>query len=374
LLSERGQQGLQGLVKLLPEIATPVQRLPFNKQCGGDRKFCWAEFDFADVKAIRNVTGGTVNDVVLTVVTRAVARYAELHGESVDGRFVRMVCPVSIRKDEQGEALGNQISFLPVTLPMDAEDPLQHLQAIALRTAIMKSARAAELLAIAASWLGAAPPPAQALFWWGIPLVPLPAPLLNLICTNVPGSPTPLYSVGKRMLASYPHVPTGYELGVGIAVQSYNGRMCFGLTADAMATPDVRRLRDFIGTSWAELCRAAGVRPEPQRSAAPKTKPKPKARARKAPRVAVPKPAAVAPSAVAPSPLSAAEPEPQRSAAPKTEPKPKPRAPRAPRVAVLKPAAVAPSAVAPSPLPAAEPEPAKEVAPAAQEEAILEFA
>ena len=131
----------------------------------------------------------------------------------------------------------------------------------------MKSVRAAELLGIAASWLGAAPPPAQALFWWGIPLVPLPAPLLNLICTNVPGSPTPLYSVGKRMLASYPHVPTGYELGVGIAVQSYDGKMCFGLTADADRGRGRRRLRDFIRTSWEELCRAAGIRPGPHRDA-----------------------------------------------------------------------------------------------------------
>ena len=65
------------------------------------------------------------------------------------------------------------------------------------------------------------------------------------------------------MLASYPHVPTGYELGVGIAVQSYNGRMCFGLTADAVVVSDVGRLRDFIGASWLELCRAAGVRREP---------------------------------------------------------------------------------------------------------------
>jgi hypothetical protein len=85
------------------------------------------------------------------------------------------------------------------------------------------------------------------------------SPLLNLICTNVPGSPAPLYSVGRRMLASYPHVPTGYELGVGIAVQSYNGKMCFGLTADASVVADVGRLRDLIGVSWGALRRAAAV-------------------------------------------------------------------------------------------------------------------
>jgi len=152
-------------VALLPEIASPVRRLPFNRPCGSERKFCWAEFDFADVKAIRNSTGGTFNGVILTVVTRAVAHYVKLHGESTAGRLLRMVCPVSLRKDEKGDSLGNRISFLPLTLPMDVADPLQHFKEIALRTAIMKSVRAAELVGIAASGLGVAPPPAQALFW-----------------------------------------------------------------------------------------------------------------------------------------------------------------------------------------------------------------
>ena len=121
LFSERTQEGLKGLVTLLPEIASPVERLPFNRPCGSARKFCWAEFDFADVKAIRAAVGGTVNDVILTVVTRAVAKYVKLHGEPVDKRFVRVVCPVSVRKDDAGDSLGNRISFLPVTLPMTAK-------------------------------------------------------------------------------------------------------------------------------------------------------------------------------------------------------------------------------------------------------------
>ena len=309
LLTDSTQEGLKGLVSLLPEIATPVERLPFNRPCSGTRKFCWAEFDFADVKAIRNAVGGTVNDVVLTVVTRAVAKYVKLHGEPVEGRFFRVVCPVSVRKDD-GDSLGNRISFLPVTLPLDAKDPVEHLKAIALRTAIMKSVGAAEWLGTAASWLGAAPPAAQAVFWWGIPLVPMAAPILNLICTNVPGSPVPLFSVGRRMLASYPHVPTGYELGVGIAVQSYNGKMCFGLTADASVVADVGRLRDFIGVSWAALCRAAGVRHVPVTE-----KPAPRPR-RAAPRKKhAPSPAVVPEPAVEPvAPEMLTAPRPHRAA------------------------------------------------------------
>jgi diacylglycerol O-acyltransferase len=126
----------------------------------------------------------------------------------------------------------------------------------------------------------------QAMFWSAIPQVPLPLPLLNMICTNVPGSPVPLYAVGRRMLTSYPYVPTGYELGIGVAVQSYAGKLFFGFTADAQVAPDVRRMRDFVQDSFQELCRAAGIKKEPpktrarkprKKAAEPETEPAPKA-------------------------------------------------------------------------------------------------
>jgi hypothetical protein len=90
-----------------------------------------------------------------------------------------------------------------------------------------------------------------------------------MICTNVPGSPVPLYSVGRRMLASYPQVPTGYELGIGVAAQSYDGKIGFGITSDTDAAPDAHRLRDFLRVSFAELCRSAGVK-KPRPRHAPK--------------------------------------------------------------------------------------------------------
>ena len=260
LLSDRGKEALQELTTLLPELLRPPERFPFNKPCSGDRKFCWAEVDFHDVQAIRAALGGKVNDCILSVVVRAIARYIRLHGEKVDGRFLRVVCPVNLRVDEQGESLGNRITFLPVVLPLDVRDPVAMLRAVATRMEIMKSVRAAELIAIAASCLGTAPAPMQELFWRGIPLVPLPLPLLNIICTNVPGSPTPLYAAGRRLLASYPHVPTGYELGLGVAVQSYDGKLFFGVTADAHVAPDAARLRDYIRICFQELCKAAGVK------------------------------------------------------------------------------------------------------------------
>jgi diacylglycerol O-acyltransferase len=270
------KESLQGLLGLLPELAAPVERLPFNKPCAAGRRFCWAEMDFADVQAIRAALGGTVNDVVLTVVTRAIARYVKMHGQTVTNRLLHVICPVNVRKDNDNGQLGNRITFMPVVLPLGLRDPARTLKAVSTRMEIMKGTRAAHLVALAASWLGAAPPPLQALFWSTVARINLPLPLFNLICTNVPGSPVPLYTVGRRMLTSYPHVPTGYELGVNCAAQSYDGKLFFGLTADAQAAPDVARLRDFIGESFSELARTAGVQKAPDRTP-PKRPRKPRA-------------------------------------------------------------------------------------------------
>ncbi len=269
LTSDRMQSGLQGAVGLLDELAKPAKRLPFNKPCDGDRLFCWAQFDFEVVRAIKAAAGATVNDVILTLLTHAVTKYARFHGESLDDRYFHVVCPVNLRSD-QGESLGNQITFLPLVLPLGEKDPMRLLRAVAERTEIMKNARAAELVSIATCWLSAAPTPLQVAFWRTVPLIPLPVPLLNMICTNVPGSRVPLYTLGRRLLASYPQVPTGYELGINCAVQTYNGQLSFGLIADSHAAPDVTRLRDMIQTSFRELCRAAGIRKARSKRSAPR--------------------------------------------------------------------------------------------------------
>jgi diacylglycerol O-acyltransferase len=288
-----GLQVLSGLVRVLPELAASVERLPFNKPCLAERRFCWAEADFSEVQAIRAAAGcGTINDVILTVVTRAVAKYARLHGESIANRYLRVVCPVNLRHGDNGESLGNRISFLPVALPMDVEDPVEMLRMVTARTELMKNLRVADLVALAGSWIGLAPPPVQAAFWQTLPYITFPLPLLNMICTNVPGSPVPLYAAGRRLIASYPHVPTGYELGVGCAVQSYAGKLFFGLTSDAQAAPDAGKLRDFILAAFGELRRAAGV--------AAGVKAAPRAR-RAAPRARRRKPARAAAAPVAPA-------------------------------------------------------------------------
>ena len=260
LLSDSQESPLKGLMGLLPEFTASIERLPFNKPCTGERRFCWTEFDLAEVQAVRDSVGGTINDVILAVLTRALAHYVRLHGQSVVNRFARIVCPVSLRSHNQQNGLGNQISFLPVALPLDCRGPVRTLQAVTARTETLKRSGALGFAALATKWLSAAPPVLQALFWRNIPEIILPVPLLNMICTNVVGSPTPLYAVGRRMLAAYPQVPTGWDLGVGCAAHSYDGKLFFGLLGDTDAAPDVERLRDFLVLSFHELRKSAALK------------------------------------------------------------------------------------------------------------------
>jgi len=257
VLGGQDRGALKGLMDILPEYAVSVERLPFNKPCTGTRKFCWAQMSMADVKAVREEEGGTVNDVVLAVLARALARYVKLHGESVVKRFVRVICPVNLRPAEQNGNLGNQISFLPRALPLDVRGPVEMLHAVAQRTEMLKKSGVLGLVGLAAKWFVTVPPPIQALFWRNIPDFILPLPLFNMICTNVMGSSVPLYAAGRKMIAAYPQVPTGYDLGIGVAVHSYDGRLFFGLIADTEAAPDVNRFRDFLVVSFEELLHSA---------------------------------------------------------------------------------------------------------------------
>jgi diacylglycerol O-acyltransferase len=263
LLRGEMQEGLRGLGTVLPEFVASIERLPFNKPCGAERRFVWTECDLQNVLAIRQMYGGKVNDIVLTVLTRAIARYVRLHGETVTNRLVRVVCPVSLWKSDSGDAPGNRISFLPVALPLDIHNPVENLQAVIKRMQIMKSLHAADLVGLAASVIAAAPVAVQSLFWSAISQITLPVPLLNIICTNVPGPSMPLYAAGRRMLTFYPQVPTGYDLGVGVAVATYGGKLFYGFTADAQVAPDVGKLRDYADVSFQELCRFAGVKRRP---------------------------------------------------------------------------------------------------------------
>jgi len=254
--AEPARGAMTGLSRLLETLAAPVSLLPFNRACSGERKLVWSSFSFAEVRAIRAALKGTVNDVVLTVLAGAVARYAELHGQQVAGRNVRIMVPVSLRREEQRGTLGNLVSLLPLEIPLDLSDPLTRFQHIHNKTQAMKSARAAESFNMLAALIGILPVSVQAVVG---AMATFPLPPVNIVATNVPGPQVPLYAMGKRMIDYYPYVPVGYAVGCGCAIMSYDQNLYFGLTADTQAMPDVESLKAFLEQSFVELRRAVGA-------------------------------------------------------------------------------------------------------------------
>ena len=256
LADQQSRQSMLETGGTIPQLAAPVSLMPFNKACSGDRKLVWSTFSFAEARAIRAALEGTVNDVVLTVLSGAVSRYVQLHGQQTQGRSLRVMVPVSLRQEGQRGALGNLVSMLPVDIPLDIASPVERFKYINRKTAVMKSGRVAEGLNLLSALMGILPAPVHA-FAGALAATPFPA--FNMVSTNVPGPQVPLYAMGKRMIAYYPYVPVGYAVGCGCAIMSYDQHLYFGLTSDTQAMPDVEKLKEALEQSFVEVRVAAGV-------------------------------------------------------------------------------------------------------------------
>jgi len=252
----RGRSMLRALETAAPYFQTPVERAPFNKPFGGKRRLGVSEFSFAEVRAIRSSCGGTVNDVVLAVLGGAVSRYLEMHGQKTEKRMLRVLTPVNVRREDERGKLGNRVSMLLVEVPLGVDDPVERLRMVTERTETLKRQHVADGMETVVEALNAAPPVLQALAGM---LPQPPNTVANMVCTNVPGPMIPLYCVGHRMLAHYPLIPIGWEMGVSCGVTSYDQKLYFGLMADADCAPDVERLKEFLDQAFVELRAAAGV-------------------------------------------------------------------------------------------------------------------
>jgi diacylglycerol O-acyltransferase len=255
--SEQAQVTLQALTDTMPDLALPLRRLPFNRPGSRERKLVGTEFSFAEARAIRGALGGTVNDVVLAALAGGISRYCRRHGMNVTRRSMRIMVPVNLRSSAEASALGNQVSLLPVSVPLDVDDPGRRLRVIHGTTRILKAAKVAEGLHQMANLWGTVPAPIQAAF--GAVGALAPAPVFNMVCTNVPGPQIRLYALEHPVIAYYPSVPVGYQMGLGCAIYSYDQRLFIGLTADVVACPDVEVALSCVEEALAELREAAGI-------------------------------------------------------------------------------------------------------------------
>ena len=208
---------------------------PLNGEIGPHRRFDWLTMSLGDIKAIRRGLGGSLNDIVLTIVTGAVRRF--LQRRLVDPRRIdfRVMTPVSVRTEDERGSLGNRVSAWTVDLPVGEEDPRRQLELIRRTTAELKASKravGAEVLTQVAEWT-----PSTLLSLAGRNMTRLLP--FNMVVTNVPGPQFPMYMLGAKLLETFPHVPLVDNLGLGIALLSYDGKLCWGFNADYDLVPDL---------------------------------------------------------------------------------------------------------------------------------------
>ncbi|WP_312858060.1 WS/DGAT/MGAT family O-acyltransferase [Pseudonocardia pini] len=236
-----------------------------NAPIGAQRRFGMARTSLFEHRVIRRrhgAGGGSVNDVVLAVVTGALRRWLIARGEPIfPDSVVRAMVPVSVRGRNGSATSGNQISAVFVELPVGDPDPVRRLRSIAVQMEARKRfGRSAGTTAV----VGLAGLATPAMHQMGARLSSrLSSRLFNVVVTHVPGPPRPLYAMGARMRDVYPVVPLAHGQAVAVGVTSYDGTVCYGLNADRDALPDVDVLAEALNDSLAELKEAPAAEPDP---------------------------------------------------------------------------------------------------------------
>jgi diacylglycerol O-acyltransferase / wax synthase len=257
------REAAEGIGEVVWAGLNPAPEIPLNVPIGPHRRLWWFQRPLDEFKGIKNVLGGTVNDVVLAVVAGALGGWLETRGVRREGLEVRALVPVSIRAEHEQGALGNRIAAMRAPLPVYARDPVERLQIVSESMRGLKESKQALGAEVISGLERFAPPTLLAM----ASRVNFSTRLFNLIVTNVPGPQFPLYLLGREMQELVPVAFLPEDQALAVAVMSYNGKMEFGLLADYDALPDLDALAGLVEESLDELLAAARERaPAPAKS------------------------------------------------------------------------------------------------------------
>src|SRR5436190_8305941 len=231
--------------------ARPASASSLTGPVGPHRVWSWARVRLSDVKSVRARLGGTVNDVVLTIVSQGFRDLLESRGEPVEGREVRTMVPVSVRRQGETGVYNNRVAGVIASLPVGVVDPSERLQLIRTQMDGIKQSKQAVAGDVLTSLSGFAPPMLLAL---GSRLMSrTPQIGVHTGTTNVPGPQQPVKTLGRRLLESFPFVPVLGPVRVVVAIFSYDGGLYFGVTGDADTASDVDVLTAGIENGMADL-------------------------------------------------------------------------------------------------------------------------
>jgi len=276
---ETNRERLTKASEVISKFSTqPAITAPFNAGIvGPKRKVMWLKKPFGEIREIRRQLGGTINDIVLAVLSEAVARYLKQHDEPIKGQKLRIMCPVNVRTENQQGSLGNQVSAI---FPMFSAEPMEctdRLKAVVLETTKIKEDEEAQALTVMQETTPSMPPLAMAASQLvGTPYDPTalaaridwpvapntgfrpPNPGYNFTCTNVPGVQVPQYMCGHQVTDTIGFLVLSGNVGFSATILSYNKQLFFNFICEPKLLPDLDVLTQHVEDVYQELLAAAG--------------------------------------------------------------------------------------------------------------------
>ena len=255
-------------------VAEPVITAPWNAGVvGPQRQLSWRKYSFSDFRLIRRALGGTINDVVLALVSESAARYLQHHGETVKGGRLRLMCPVNVRREDEHGALGNRVSGIFPIVSASSKPIAERLDKVRFEMEHIKHNREAQALELMTESMPSIPPvfmaptrlvgsrfdPTSLAARLPTPVMPRLGsrrpPLLgfNFTCTNVPGVQVPQYIAGHQVVDTLSILMLCGNLGYGVAVGSYNQQLYFNFICDPHLMPDVELMAQGVDDAFNEL-------------------------------------------------------------------------------------------------------------------------
>lgn len=242
--------GIRPLATLAWNGRAPESSL--NRAVVPRRGYEMVSLDLGEVRRIHSALGVTVNDVLLAVVAAALGKLLYARGEPRRDDL-RAFVPVNVRTPGAArDAIGNQVAPVYCPLPVAERDPVARVRKVSASMKALKASRQV-LAAVSIEHLEELVVPAVA-----VPLAQLEIAYrrFNLVISNVPGSQTPRYLLGRRLAAFHPLIPLAARQTLSVGVYTYAGTVGIGILSDGEAAGDLPLFARAITEALAELVAA----------------------------------------------------------------------------------------------------------------------
>lgn len=244
--AEYGTASSLALGKLL--LLPPDRKTIFKRKSNIPKRAAWSNgIRLDEIKAVGQMMGGTINDILLSAVTGALRRYLEERGESVERLNIRAVVPVNLRPEGELGKLGNRFGLVFLSLPVGISDPLRRLVVLRQRMDAIKNSPEAVVALGILNVIGMTPTQIEKV------IVTIFGMKGTAVMTNVPGPRHTLYLAGKPVEGIMFWVPSPANLSLGVSIFSYAGEVFLGIATDAGIVPDPERIIELFQTELAFL-------------------------------------------------------------------------------------------------------------------------